>query len=360
VRVDQTKIELDNIVDELNRLAIGDPKIKDIGEFEFIRSIKDGCHFFPEKLIKGIGDDCAVIGPYEEEVFLITTDLLVEDVHFILGKIRPEHLGQKAVAVNFSDIAAMGGKALHLFFSLAIPESMRLESLYDIYRGIKAICKQYQVNILGGDTSMSPDRLVINITVIGKAPEKEVLYRSGARPGDAIFVTGTLGDSAAGLKLIKEEASAPEHLASTLKAAHDLPVPFLEAGRIIAQSRLASAMIDLSDGLVSDLRHICEASGVSAILSYEDLPLSKELKGLAEFNKFDPHELALSGGEDYKLLITVPQGNSGPFQEVFEKGTPCHVYRVGEIAEGKGIKMVRPDGMEEQLQASGFDHFKRA
>jgi thiamine-monophosphate kinase len=336
-----------------------DMQIGDIGEFGFIRSIKDGCQFSSEKLIKGIGDDCAVVGPYENKVFLITTDLLVEDVHFISTKISPQHLGRKAVAVNLSDIAAMGGRPLHLFISLAVPESTKLGTLHAIYNGMKGICKDYRVNILGGDTSASLDRLVINVTVLGEAHEDEVLYRSGARPGDALYVNGTLGDSAAGLRLIKGELSAPEDISSPLMEAHDLPEPSLEAGQMIARSRLASAMIDLSDGLISDLRHICEASGTGAILSQTALPISENLKILAERNDFSPHGLALSGGEDYRLLITVPEKNSGAFQKMFEKGVPCPVYHIGMITDNPGIKMVGPDGVERQLEIAGFDHFRR-
>jgi thiamine-monophosphate kinase len=340
-----------------NSMRNKDLKMEDIGEFEFIRSIMGDCLFSHKKLIKGIGDDCAVIGPYEGKVFLITTDMFLEDVHFILGKVTPEHIGEKAVAVNLSDIAAMGGNALHLFVSLAIPKRMSVETIHSIYHGIKATCRNYGVNILGGDTSASADRLMINVAVIGAASENEVLYRGGARPGDGIYVTGTIGDSAAGLKLIKGELSAPEPLASTLKEAHSRPAPFLEAGRMIAQSRLASAMIDLSDGLVSDLWHICETSGVGARLSHSALPLSEELITLAEINKFDPYDLAMSGGEDYRLLITVPQENAELFQKMFEKTATCHIYYVGQIIEKEGIEIIRPDGIKEQLEIAGFDHF---
>jgi len=332
-------------------------KMEDIGEFEFIRSILGDCLCSHKKLIKGIGDDCAVIGPYEGKVLLITTDLLLEDVHFILGKGPPEHIGEKAVAVNLSDIAAMGGNALHLFVSLAIPKRMNVATIHSIYHGIKAMCRNYGVNILGGDTSASPDRLMINVAVIGDVFEKEVLYRSGARAGDGIYVTGTIGDSAAGLKLIKGEISAPEPLASTLKEVHNRPVPFLEAGRMIARSQLASAMIDLSDGLLSDLWHICETSGVGARLSHSAMPLSDELGSLAEINNFDPYDFAISGGEDYRLLITVPQKNVELFQKMFEKAVPCHIYYVGEIVENGGIEISRPDGTKEQLEVTGFDHF---
>ena len=337
-----------------------DLKMEDIGEFGFIRSIRDDCHFSHKKLIKGIGDDCAVIGPYGDNVLLITSDMLLEDIHFILGKVPPEHVGEKAVAVTLSDIAAMGGCALHLFVSLAVPKRMNVETIHSIYRGIKDTCRSYGVNILGGDTSASPDKLMINMTVIGEAPQKEVLYRSGATPDDGIYVTGTLGDSAAGLKLIKGDASAPEPIASTLKEAHTRPAPFLEAGRMIARSRLASAMIDLSDGLVSDLCHICEASGVGACLFHAALPFSEGLKALAEINNFDPCDLAISGGEDYRLLITVPRKNVESFQEMFEKAAPCPIYCVGKIMEKKGIDIVRPDGTKELLEAAGFDHFIRS
>ncbi len=334
-----------------------DIKIQDIGEFGFIRSIMDNCHFSSEKLVKGIGDDCAVIGPYEDKLFLITTDLLVEDVHFTWGKISPEHLGQKAVAVNLSDIAAMGGKAIHLFLSLAIPKSTRVKDLHSIYRGIKTMCERYGVNILGGDTSASPDRLMINVSVLGEVNEKEVLYRDGARPGDGIYVTGTLGDSAAGLKLLKRELSAPETLANSLIKTHNLPVPCLETGRMIARTRMASAMIDLSDGLLADLRHICEASDAGANLYHSGLPLSPELEALSEINNFDPHDLALSGGEDYRLLVTVPRKYASSFQKTFETEKLAHIYLIGEITRPNRITVLMPDGIEKQLDTKGFEHF---
>lgn len=333
-------------------------KIEEIGEFEFIRSIQDDCQFSRQRLIKGIGDDCAVIGPYQDRVFLISTDLLVEGVHFILEKIRPEHLGEKVVVVNLSDIAAMGGEALHLFVSVAMPPSMRVETMHSIYRGIKAMGKRYGTNILGGDTSASPDRLMISVTVIGQAPEEEVLFRSGARAGDRIYVTGTLGDSAAGLKLIRGELAGPGPLAGTLRDAHNRPMPLLEAGRIIARSQLASAMIDVSDGLLSDLRHICDASGVGAVLFQSALPLSEELKALGKMSGLDPFELALSGGEDYQLLITVPHKNVEKFQEIFRDGTPCRVHELGQITGEEGIKIISPNGIKEEVKVLGFDHFR--
>ncbi|MBW1818724.1 MAG: thiamine-phosphate kinase [Deltaproteobacteria bacterium] len=334
-------------------------KLKDMGEFGFIRSIMDDCHFGKERLIKGIGDDCAVLGPYEGNALLVTTDLLVEDVHFLLSKTPPDHLGRKAVAVNLSDIAAMGGEARHLFVSIAIPPAVNVETLHDIYGGIKAMCSRYRVNLLGGDTSASPERLMINITVLGEMPEDEVLYRSGARPGDVVFVTGTLGDSLAGLKIIQEEWQVSEPFRSELIHAHHLPVPFLEPGRLAARSHLASAMIDLSDGLMADLGHICEQSGVGAEIHANRLPISEALKASSKANALVPHEAALSGGEDYRLLITVPPQNKTPFQDMFSDGKPCPLYPIGEMRESGGIRIMGENGREITPAAVGFDHFKR-
>lgn len=331
-------------------------KMEDIGEFGFIRSIQDNCIFSPSRIIKGIGDDCAVIGPYDGRVFLITTDLLIEDIHFILGKIPPEHLGEKAVNVNLSDIAAMGGEAQNVFVSLAIPKRIDIKTIHSFYRGIKSVCKAYNINILGGDTSASPDRLMISITVIGQAPQGEVLLRSGASPGDSIYLTGTIGNSAAGLKLIKEEAKAPEPIASSLIEAHNRPVPFLKTGRMVGRSGLASSMIDLSDGLVLDLSHICEESHVGACIFQGSLPLSRELISMAGINRLDPYDLAISGGEDYRLLICVPPKNTGKFQEMF--GENAQVFCIGEITKNQGIDMIRKDNTRERLNIKGFDHFK--
>ena len=333
-------------------------KLADIGEFGFIESIKDNCHFSLDRLIKGIGDDCAVFGPYDGIVFLVTTDLLVEDIHFVLDRIDPADLGRKAMAVNLSDIAAMGGTPRHGVISLAVPGNVDLATLHSLYHGIKDMCRKYSVNMLGGDTSASPDRLVINVAVVGEAPEREVLYRNGAKPGDRIYVTGTLGDSDGGLRIITGQASAPESTSSVLVESHNNPTPFLEAGRIVARSGLAGSMIDLSDGLVSDLGHICRASGVGARLFHSALPISKEVKRLAEINHLDPQHLALYGGEDYRLLITVPPANRSEFESLFANGTPCRPYEVGEITAEKWLKMRMDDGTDETLRMKGYDHFR--
>jgi thiamine-monophosphate kinase len=332
--------------------------IEDVGEFGFIRSIMKDCLRSGGDVIQAIGDDCAVIGPYSGKVLLITTDLLIEDVHFMMGKIAPVHLGEKAVAVNLSDIAAMGGKPRHLFVSLAVPSHMAMGFLRSLYDGMKEICHRHRVNLLGGDTSSSPRGLFINVTVVGEAAEDEVLYRKGASPGDHICVTGTLGDSAVGLKLLKGEFSAPRKLRQAFIDAQNRPAPQLKKAGLIAQSRLATSMIDISDGLVSDLDHICAAGHVGARIFRERLPLSREMRTLCTAKKIDPYSFAISGGEDYQLLFTVPERHVGALNSLFRKKRIPVPVDIGEITAVDGIACVWPDGSESEIREKGFDHFR--
>jgi thiamine-monophosphate kinase len=332
-------------------------KFSEIGEFGFIESIKKECVTSLKGVIKGIGDDCAVFGPYSGRLLLFTTDMLVEDIHFVRDAITPYQLGWKAIAVNLSDIAAMGGRPLFILISLAIPVEMDVELIQDFYKGMKDICRHYKVDIVGGDTVASPHTLTINVSLIGEVKENEVLYRSGARPGDKIYLTGTVGDSSAGLKILKNEISPPNSIGGYFIKAHNEPKPLIETGRIIATSRLASAMIDLSDGLLSDLGHICKESGVGAILFRSKIPLSSQLKSLASIANFNPLDLALSGGEDYVLLLTVPEAKIQDLDLLSKNKRPSPLYLIGEIREQGGIRMVNDDGSVEEIGPRGFNHF---
>jgi thiamine-monophosphate kinase len=303
-------------------------KFDEIGEFGFIESIKKECITTLKDVIKGIGDDCAVFGPSSGRVLLFTTDMLVEDIHFLKAKITPYQLGWKSIAVNLSDIAAMGGRPLILLISFAIPAEMDVEIIQDLYKGMKDICEHHKVNIVGGDTVASPDKLVINVSLIGDAKENEVLYRSGARPIASYFIK-----------------------------IHNEPKPLIETGMAIAASGFANAMIDVSDGLFSDLGHICKESGVGALLFRSKIPLSSELKLLASRVKFNPLDLALSGGEDYILLLTVPEANIKDFEIVCKDKGSSPLYLIGKIREEKGIKMVNDDGSIEEISMRGFNHF---
>ena len=332
-------------------------KINEIGEFGLIESIRKNSLPLRSGVVKGIGDDCAVYQFSPGRVLLLTTDMLVEDVHFLRSSVTPFQLGRKAIAVNLSDIAAMGGIPLVALISLGIPPDRTVEEIHEMYRGMREMCRPYAVSIVGGDTVASQGNLIIDVCLIGEVDEREVLYRSGARPGDRIYLTAVVGDSAAGLAILKGEIKASESLAAHFLEAHNEPDPLIETGRTIASSGLASAMIDLSDGLAADLGHITEQSGVGALLIENEIPLSRELKGLADYADRTPLDFALSGGEDYVLLVTVPAENTWEFEQAYQRESTSPLFQVGEIQKEKGIRIRHKDGSVEELVHKGFDHF---
>jgi thiamine-monophosphate kinase len=335
-------------------------KFREIGEFGFIDSIKGRCDIPVQGVIKGIGDDCAVLRSTPGRVLLFTSDMLVEDIHFVIGKIPFYQLGRKAIAVNLSDIASMGGRPIAALISLAVPAETDLESIQEVYQGMRDISTYHGLAIGGGDTVASPDKLFISVSVLGDAVEQQVLYRSGAIPGDRIYLTGPVGDSIAGLKILTKEISPPEGTRDYFINAHNNPTPLVKTGMSIAGSGLATAMIDLSDGLLSDLGHICEESGVGALLSAEKIPFSPELTLLAAGAGLDPLDLALSGGEDYQLLFTAPAGHDQGIENLFIERGLTRPVQIGAIDQGPGIRMVKADGSVEELQPQGFNHFTRS
>ena len=332
-------------------------KFNEIGEFGFIESIKKQCSTSSKNVIKGIGDDCAVFRANSNRVFLFTTDMLVEDVHFLMDKITPYQLGWKSVAVNLSDIAAMGGIPLHVLISIGIPVKTDVELIKDLYRGMNDICSHYNVNILGGDTVASKDKLIINISLLGDGEEHSVLYRHGAGPGDKVCLTGNVGDSAAGLNILQNKISFSYTDKDYFIKAHNEPWPLVETGRIIATSQLAGAMIDLSDGLLSDLGHICEESKVGASIFEEQIPLSRELRLLSSRENFNPLELALSGGEDYVLLFTAPEKNIHAIEQLSREKDISPIVMIGEITNEEGIRLTDSYGKSTFVRPKGFDHF---
>jgi thiamine-monophosphate kinase len=326
-------------------------KLAELGEFAFIKTIKEMVQE-GAGVVKGIGDDAAILTPSPGMVALITTDLLVEGVHFQRAFTDPHHLGRKAVAVNLSDIAACGGTPTAFLVALAIPAETELAFVRSLYQGMIAQAREFQVSLVGGDTSRG-DALMISITVMGEATEGEVVYRAGARKGDLIFVTGTVGDAALGLEQLKQGKKdgglVQRHLAS---------VPRVREGREIACRSLATAMIDISDGLAADLGHIVEASEVGAKVRLSSLPLSEEYrKEVAGYNA-DPYALALTGGEDYELLFTAPPAKEEAVKELArELGLP--ITAIGEIVDAvAGVRVLADDGKEYPIKAMGHDHFR--
>ena len=295
----------------------------------------------------GVGDDCAIIPAGQGRVELITTDLLVEGVHFRREWTTPEDLGRKALAVNLSDVAAMGGMPSSAFLSLALPPELERAWLERLFSGMDALAMASGTALLGGDTTRSPGPLVINFTVLGHAMEAQVKRRDGARPGDLICVTGALGDAAAGLRLLQEElAATPSEDEAQLLAALHRPHPHLEAGQRLAASPGVHAMMDLSDGLATDLARLMKASGCGARVELEALPVSGALARVATDHGWDAAELAAAGGEEYCLLFTVAP----------DAAEEAGAIVVGEVLAGEGVSWVR-GGAAVRLSEKGFNHF---
>lgn len=292
-------------------------------EFDLIRSIAS--RFSVPDGITGIGDDCAVIPAASPALSdtLVTTDLLAEGVHFLRESIPPSDIGYKSAAVNISDIAAMGGIPRWAFLSIALPPDLTASSpwLSGFMDGFTACCKRFGVTLLGGDTSASTGGVFVNVTLMGSCPHGTALLRSSARPGDLVCVTGTLGDSAAGLRILTDrtgdDATCTDQKVqlkdgATLLKRHCRPEPRVTEGQALREHQGVHAMMDVSDGIAADLPHILEASGVGATVDVQSLPLSPELRRLCASRGWDPADLALCGGEDYELLFTIAPGTEPP------------------------------------------------
>jgi len=329
-------------------------RIGDLGEFGFIDRIKNGCLNRKSGVVAGIGDDCAVFRVPGNLAVLLTTDMLIEDVHFRLSEIPPYFLGRKSLAVSISDIAAMGGTPREALVSIGIPGSIEVVYLDEIYKGLKAIATEYDINILGGDTVLSPDRLVINVALSGEERDDEILYRSGALEGDVIFIAGTLGRSAAGLDLLRNKREFEKK--EGLLTAHFDPIPHVWSGRIIASSKLANSMIDISDGLVGDLWHVCKESGVGALIEMENMPIDDNLREYCERYRLDLERFVLYGGEDYVLMGTVATESSDLLRESL-KAQDCDYFPIGKMVDGDSIKLRENGGTIRELARSGYDHF---
>jgi thiamine-monophosphate kinase len=331
-------------------------KIRDIGEFGLIERIhaRAGRSSYP--VVIGIGDDASVldVGPRHQAV--TTTDMLVEGVHFLRDAIDPFDLGFKSHAVNLSDIAAMGAVPAQSFLSFGLPGDMDVENIDRFMDGFMEAANG--VPLSGGDTVSSPDRWLISVTVIGITPAGRVLRRDAAAVGDSIWLCGPVGDSAAGLSiLLKQSEKVSEEGTRFLIRQHNRPLPQVRMGRILLEGGISSCAIDVSDGLLQDLGHICECSGIGAELEIERIPLSDPIRELAEANNADPYAWALTGGEDYSLLFTVKPENEKKLLAALEK-EEIHAVSIGKIVHKQGIR-VYGDGTEMDTgTVGGFDHFR--
>ena len=327
-------------------------KLSELGEFGLIDLLAKTVGTLPNnQLLIGIGDDAAAWHG-DASIQLATVDSLIQGVHFSLDTISWEELGWKALAVNLSDIAAMGGLPKYALVSLALPDSTEVEEVIALYKGMIELAKQFEVAIVGGDTSSAP-LVTISITILGstKSQDKHVLSRSAAKAGERVAVTGYLGAAAAGAEMLSKQLQFSPEATACLKEAFLRPYPRIAEGQLLVEQGVKTA-IDISDGLVSDLDHICKASQVSARIEVDRVPILPAVK-----TNFGDRalELALSGGEDYELLFT----GSAQVVDKVRTATSCPVTVIGEVVADKigAVTLVDSKGNPFNLTKVGWEHF---
>ncbi len=311
-------------------------------EFEFIQNLKQ------KYGLRHVGDDCAVLPKDASTEQVVTADMLVENVDFRLGWTTPESLGHKALAVSLSDVAAMGAEPKWAMVSIAAPESLWKAGFVErFYEGWFELAHKYGVDLVGGDVSGTPDGLVIDSIVGGEVPRGKAVLRSGARPGDSIYVSGSLGGAAGGLALLERGVDVSGNNALIIEKQLK-PRPQVELGKLLQQLQIATSIIDISDGLSSDLAHICESSGVGARIYAERLPINKDLQTF--FSNNEAFLMALNGGEDFELIFTSREKNILLPESV-------QITRIGEVTANVGnIELI--DGEKSTiLVPKGYRHF---
>lgn len=347
-------------------------EISSLGEFNLIDRIHkivdvhvDDAHVH-ENLLMGIGDDTAVYRPAGGTVQLLTTDALIEGIHFDLTYTSLKHLGWKAMTASLSDIAAMGGTPRYATIALSLPQKISVEMVEEFYAGATFACKKYSCLIVGGDTTSTKGNMMVSVTFIGEAQESRIVYRKGSIAGDYLCVTGHLGGSVAGLKVLQREkerfvkSSQNESFKSNLEPyapaieKHLMPKPRLDLSKILAHDVNVHAMIDISDGLASEVHHLCDAGGVGAEVYEHNLPVDVTTQNIAAEFSEPPMKYALFGGEEYELLFTISDTE-------FEKldSLTNDVTVIGRMTGSKQVvELVRENGEREALRPDGWDHFK--
>jgi thiamine-monophosphate kinase len=352
-------------------------------EFDFIRTIRDRSarrrqsingaapsSFIPHpsSLLLGIGDDAAVLKESAGRNTLVTTDLLVEDIDFHRDTTTPSLLGHKALAISVSDIAAMGARPRWALLSLGVPDDIwNTDFLEKFYEGFFALADRYGITLIGGDVSRTPERIVIDSILIGHCADGRAILRSGAQAGDQIFVTGSLGGSAAGLRLLErgarlqqkdlpnDAADSDSETIQRLLHRHLRPEPRVGWGLVLGDESLATAMIDISDGLSSDLNHLCDESGVGALIQAAKIPIDSCVAEICGRRALDPLLLALNGGEDFELLFTVsPQKVS----QLPKRVDGVSISQIGVVTVDTNVRITEKDRIW-VLTPGGYDHFRR-
>jgi thiamine-monophosphate kinase len=332
------------------------------GEFGLIEHLTKNFELRHPLTVQGIGDDAAVIDP-AGKLQVLTTDLLLEGIHFDLTYVPLKHLGYKAVVVNLSDLCAMNAEPRQITVSIGVSNRFSVEAMEELYEGIYAACRRYEVDLVGGDTSSSRQGLVISVTALGEAQEGELVYRHGARPGDLICVSGDLGGAYIGLQLLEREKQIflqhPGVQPSLDGKAYVVGRQLKPEARVDVvaalkeKAVLPSSMIDVSDGLSSDLLHLCHRSGTGALIEESEVPIHAETFEQAVLFNMDPINTALNGGEDYELLFTVDPRHRAAIEELSD------VHLIGTVLEAEaGVKLLTKGGNRHELVAGGWNHLR--
>ena len=339
-------------------------KISQIGEFGLIQRIKNALPNPPVEVVVGIGDDVAVLKISDFDYLLATCDAQVENVHFQRGAISPYQLGRRVAAINVSDIAAMAGIPVWALVSLALPQDIETGFVDALYEGMHEQLGLADAVIVGGNLSRIEKDIVVDVCLLGKIRPENLLLRSGARKGDLILVTGWLGDSRAGLEVIRQPNFAiSEGSRKQVEERHLTPQPRLREGQELGSSGLVHALVDVSDGLLGDLRHICRASRVGAEIWVGNLPISSAAKEIARAYGQDIAGWALAGGEDYELLFTASPQFSAEVQRILKERTGTWSHVVGRIVdEAEGLQLCLENGRKIVFSEgfTGWDHFAAA
>ena len=337
-------------------------RLTHLREFQLIQSLPR--RFSTQGLhpIVGIGDDAAVLPSSSSQHVVISTDLLVENIHFTRKTATWYDIGYKAAAANLSDIAAMGATPTAIFVAIALPPSFIEEEWHEFYRGLAVPCKRYKVQLLGGDTSASPTSLFIAITIMGQVAPGHFLTRHGAKNGDLIYVSGTLGDSAAGLAYLNQSKRPPKSAIRSkpmkyLVQRHLQPTARVPLGELLASQPYAYSALDLSDGLSGDLRHLCRQSQVGALIESEKIPMSQQMQQYAKRIRATPLQWSLHGGEDYELLFTIPPQWQHELEQCAKKQR-IPITRIGIIQPKRfGVRIIHHAQRQDLFSPKSFEHF---
>jgi thiamine-monophosphate kinase len=332
--------------------------IAELGEFGLIARIAAAISQ-PSDVLVGIGDDAAVLDIGGDELLVATCDAQVEDIHFRLRSLSSYDLGRRALAVNLSDLAAMGARPRFALVSLLLPPTLDVAVIDGIYAGLQAEATQFHLAIVGGNIARNAERLIIDITLLGTGVRGRILRRDQARPGEVVMVTGSLGMAAAGVLLAEDEqlaARVPAEIFAAVRAAQNVPTPRVAAGQWLSEHGITTA-IDISDGLAADLAHICAASHVGVQLDADALPIDPDVTTVAKQVGRDPQNLALFGGEDYELLFTVPADRAPTLAQELFIATGVTATVIGTI-RADGHKILVRQGETMPLVTRGWDHLR--